>query len=226
MLATEELSLKGNTSFLHEKDYSELKEIAKALKAEGLLKVNYTRMKRDDLIEAIMEATPPKEENPIIEEKKKEVEEMNYSIYEVRYLGYGGNSVQNHNSNPSGKQYKFPHSQWIRVDQLDFENKYLKKVKKAIEADIDPHWQVRRKTLLGQVKNYFAEKINIIKSRKPKDLMDLTHMTDSKMAELRRINIRSFADFVSLPNEVIIQRLRLSKVQAQEMIDHARRAIQ
>ena len=226
MLATETLSLEGNTSFLHEKDYSELKEIAKALKAEGLLKVNYTRMKRDDLIEAIMEATPPKEESLILSKKKKEIEEMNYNIYEVRYLGYGGNSVQNHNSNPSGKQYKFPHAQWIRVDQLDFENKYLKKVKKSIEADKDPHWQVRRKTVLGQIKNYFAEKINIIKSRKPKDLMDLQHMTDTKMAELRRINIRSFADFVSLPYEVIIQRLKLSKVQAQEMIDHARRALQ
>lgn len=226
MLVTEELSLEGNTSFLHEKDYSELKEIAKVLKSEGLLKKNYTRMKRDDLIDAIMEATPPKVESPIIKEKKKEVEEMNYNIYEVRYVGYSGNSVQNHNSNPSGNQYKFHNGDWVRVDKIDFETKYLKKVKNAIEADVDSHWQVRRKTALGQIKNFFADKVNVIKSRKPRTLIDLRHMTDTKMAELRRINIRSFTDFVSLPNEVIIQRLKLSRVQAQEMKDHARRAIQ
>ncbi len=225
-MLTTELSLKGNTSFLDELNYSELKDIAKQLKKDGLLKVDYTRMKRINLIEAIMKATPPKEDEPLIDEKKKEIKEMNYNIYEVRYVGYGGNSIQNYNSNPSGKQYTFPNGDWIRVDKVDFENKYLKKVEKSIEADIDPHWQVRRKTQLGQILNYFAEKINIIKSRKPKKLIDLRHMTDVRMNELRRINIRSFSDFVSLPNEVIIQRLRLSKVQAQEMIDHARRAIQ
>lgn len=225
MLTTETLSLKGNTTFLDELDYSELREIAKQLKNEGFITVNYTRMKRDDLIETIMKATPTKKEDPMID-KKKEIEELNYNIYEVRYLGYGGNSIQNHNSNPSGNQYKFPHSQWISVDKLDFEEKYLKKVKKAIEADVDSHWQVRRKTALGQIKNFFAAKVNVIKSRKPRELMDLRHMTDTKMAELRRINIRSFADFVSLPNEVIISRLKISRTQAQEMIDHARRAIQ
>lgn len=225
ILATE-LSLKGNTSFLDELNYSELKNIAKELKKDGLLKEDYTRMKRIDLIDAIMKATPSKEEDPLIDKKKEEIKEMNYNIYEVRYIGYGGNSVQNYNSNPSGKQYAFPNGQWISVEKVDFENKYLKKVEKSIEADSDPHWQVRRKTQLGEIMNYFAEKINVIKSRKPKKLVDLRHMTDARMNELRRINIRSFSDFVSLPNEIIIQRLRLSKAQAQEMIDHARRAIQ
>ncbi len=225
MLTTENLSFAGNTTFLDELDYNELKGIAKQLKGEGLMKVDYTRMKRDTLIEAIMKATPSKIEDPILDEKKKEIEEMNYNIYEVRYIGYGGNSVQNHNSNPSGSQYKFPNGQWIRVNKLDFEVKYLKKVKNAIEADVDSHWQVRRKTALGQTKNFFADKVNVIKSRKPRTLIDLRHMTDEKMAELRRINIRSFADFVSLPNEVIISRLKVSRVEAQEMIDNARRSL-
>jgi len=225
MLTAETLSLKGNTSFLDEMTYSELKLAAKNLKKEGLLKEDYTRLKRIDLIEAIMKATPPKEEDPTIDEKKKEIKEMNYNIYEVRYVGYGGNSVQNYNSNPTGKQITFPNGDWIQVDKVDFEGKYLKKVKKSIEADVDPHWQVRRKTQLGQIMNYFADKINIIKSRKPKQLIDLRHMTDVMMNELRRINIRSFSDFVSLPNDIIIQRLRVSKAQAQEMIDHARRAL-
>lgn len=225
MLTTKSLSLEGNYSFLHDKEYGELRDIAKQLKSEGLLKVNYTQMRRQDLISAIMEATPGKTNDPTMTDKKKEIEEMNYSIYEARYIGYGGQSVQNYTSNPSGKQYKFPNGIWVQIDKEDFEIKYLVKVKKAIDADTDPHWQVRRKTKLGQVKNYFAEKINIIRSRKPKKLIDLTHMTDEKMFELRRINIRSFTDFLALPRDVIVSRLKLSKSQAQEMIDQARRAI-
>jgi len=189
-----------------------------------LLTINYTTMRKNDLIEAIMAATPI-EEAPKVDKRKKEIEEMNYSIYEVRYIGYGGQSIQNYTSNPSGKQYKFPNGVWVQIDKEDFELKYLEKVEKSIDADKDPHWQVRRRTKLGQVKNYFAEKINIIKSRKPRELTDLTHMTDEKMFELRRINIRSFTDFLSLPRDVIISRLKLSKSQAQEMMDQARRAI-
>ena len=143
--------------------------------------------------------------------------------FEVRYIGH--RSVVNHNENstPSGAKYQFTRMSWLEVDETDWEHKYFDKVESSVKMESEPQWEVRKISPLGQLTNYFVEKIKKIVSKKPLNLWNVKHVHEDRTILLREYGIRSISELLRTPQLVIKDILGIDAPTVAEMYDDARR---
>lgn len=153
----------------------------------------------------------------------KEEEVLDIAKYQVRYVGYNGQVDMNENSTKSGLRYLFPKGAWIDVEIMDW-NHFHKKVEKSVAKNIDPHWEVRKITVLDKVVSFFMNEAEKIRLKKPDGLHALPGMNEHRYRILINSDIRSIRQFMGIPPEWMIDKLKLERHQYFSMKDAAQRS--
>lgn len=153
--------------------------------------------------------------------KEEEVSEI--AKYQVRYVGYNGQVDMNNNSTRSGLQYIFPRGMWVDVEIIDW-NHFHKKVKKSVASDIDPHWEVQKITVLDKVISFFKNEVEKIRLKRPDGLHALPGMTENRYRILINSGIRDISQFMGIPPEWAIDKLKLERHQYFDMLQSCQRS--
>lgn len=131
-----------------------------------------------------------------------------YDRYYVRYIGIDGSLDHGPNSTISGKHYLFSKGSWVEVDKIDFDRKYHPKVKKAIQAKKQPHFELSRKNTDGHTIILYNEYMIALGDRKIIQIGDFTGITEFHLIELGSAQVRSLRDFMGVPDEWLLRSLK------------------
>lgn len=207
-----EIDTVNKNSYLMDKDWSELRAIAKNLG------INTHKMAKPDVVYAISEFY---EDQGLTEQ---EVDLTDFTFFEVRYVGDLGVIRYNAQSLASNNEYDFFQAQWKEVVEMDYDHFY-RKIDRSIEANQVPHWQARRTNrITGAIKNAFAPLINKIWSRPPSNLRDVKHVTAEGFEILKQLNIGSISELLALPKSIVKEKLYLNDGEIEDMFSDARRS--
>ena len=134
-------------------------------------------------------------------------DESTVKSYMVRYIGLHSQLEHGNNATPSGKRYLFTKNVWTEVDKKDFDRKYYKKMKNAIDNNVSPHFECAKRDIDGNMVILHQKFLEKLGDRRIQSFADFRGMTEFHILTLNQSGIRSIRDFQGMPDEWLLKNL-------------------